>query len=204
LDAHAAPRVGYFLTFSVPLTGIPQTVPVYATAMVVPSLPNVAVLLAKANGQFTPPWETRPLALQLMAEPASVPDPDPVTVMLLAQVAVKDTLAALVVVGVTVYLRLPHPVGGVLAVTDCQVPANASIEADGVVGLVGVLVELLSCFEKRLQPAVASEAARRATTTPCERAARGSAERHPRGAAPRRRLLLDFMIFLIVTYDFLL
>jgi hypothetical protein len=36
---------------------------------------------------------------------------------------------------VTVYLRLPQPVAGVLAVTDCHVPANESSEVD--VGEVG-------------------------------------------------------------------
>jgi hypothetical protein len=60
------------------------------------------VLLLKVNGQFTPPWPTRPLALQVMALPASVPFPEPFTVMLLAHVAENVTFALLVPVGVTV------------------------------------------------------------------------------------------------------
>jgi hypothetical protein len=170
------------LTFSVPLTGIPQTVPEYVTTTVLASVPGVALPFVNVNGQFTPPCDTRPLALQLIAEPDRVPAPDPVTVMLLAQVAVNDTLAALVVVGVTVYLRLPHPVAGVLAVTDCQVPANASMETVGVpgVGLVGVVVLVL--LENMSQPAVMAQARTNATA----------------------RLVQDFMFFLIVTYDFLL
>src|SRR5689334_3673371 len=122
--------------------------------MVAPSAPSSALLLANVNGQFTPPCETRPLELQLMAEPDSVPDPDPVTLMLLAQVAEKLTLALLVVVGVTVYLKLPHPVGGVLAVTDCHVPAKESIDADGVVGVGVVGAVVLFLFENRSQPAL--------------------------------------------------
>ena len=62
----------------------------------------VAVLLVNVKGQFTPPWATRPLAFQLIADPDSVPDPEPDTLMLLAQVAVNDTFAVVVVVGVTV------------------------------------------------------------------------------------------------------
>jgi hypothetical protein len=108
---------------------------------------------------------------------------------------VNDTLAAVAVVGVTVYLRFPHPVAGVLAVTDCQVPANASIDTVGVVvvgvGVVGVVE--LSLFGRRSQPAAASEAAKSTTRT------NGRADDTPRAA-----LVPDFMFLLIVTYDFLL
>src|ERR1051325_11245582 len=102
-----------------------------------PSVPSVALLLVNENGQFTPPWPTSPLALQLIVWPESVPDPEPVTLMLDAHVAVNVTFALVVLSGVTVYFRLPHPDGGVDAVTDCQEPANASIDAVGVVGDVG-------------------------------------------------------------------
>src|SRR5436190_4982653 len=150
--------------------------------MVLASVPGVALPLVNVNGQLTPPCDTRPLALQLMTEPDSVPAPEPVTVMLLAHVAVNDTLAALVVVGVTVYLRLPQPVWGVLAATDCQVPAKASIETVGVVdvGLVGAVV--LSFFANMSQLVVMAQASMKATA----------------------RLVRDFMFPLIVTYDFLL
>ena len=57
-----------------------------------------------------------------------MPEPEPVTVMLPAHVAVKVTFALDVVVGVTVYFRLPHPVGGVDGVIEAQVPANASVD----------------------------------------------------------------------------
>src|SRR3954471_8269702 len=110
-----------------------------------PSLPSVALLLVNVNGQFTPPCATSPLALQLIADPDNVPVPAPVTVMFDAQVAVNETLALDAVVGVTVYLRLPQPVGGVVAVPDCQEPANASIEVeDGDVGVSPALSFLLS------------------------------------------------------------
>src|SRR5689334_18510285 len=92
-----------------------------------------------------------------MAEPESVPLPEPVTVMLPAQVAVKETLALVEVVGVTVYLRLPHPVAGVEAVTDCQVPANWSSDAPGV-GDVGVEVASLVLLVNKSQPAVMAQA----------------------------------------------
>jgi hypothetical protein len=97
--------------------------------------------------------------------------------MLLAHVAVNDTFALVAVVGVTVYFRFPHPVAGVAAVTDCHVPANASIFT--VLGPVGFSLSsdfLLS----RSHPAARTEAAMIAATR------------------------LDFMILLIVTYDFTL
>src|SRR3954454_10425588 len=135
----------------------------------------------KLNGQFTPPWPTRPVALQLIADPLSVPEPEPVTVMLLAQVAVNETLALDEVVGVTVYFTLPQPVGVVEALTDVQVPANASSETVGVVGDVGVVDESdeVSLFlpGSRSQPAADIER-RRMTTA-----------------------VRDFMILLIVAYD---
>jgi hypothetical protein len=139
---------------------------------------SAALLLLKVNGQFTPPWDTRPLELQLRASPASVPLPEPVTVMLLAHVAVNDTFALVAVVGVTVYFRLPHPVAGVATATDCQVPANSSIFT--VLGPVGVSLLLSDFLLSRSHPAARIEAAMSAATT------------------------LDFMIFLIVTYDFTL
>jgi hypothetical protein len=88
----------------------------------------------------------------LMTESVRVPDPDPVTVMLPAHVAVNETLALDEVVGVTVYFRLPHPVGGVDAVTDDHVPAKASMLVDPV-GLVGDL----SFFDSRSQPVVSAQ-----------------------------------------------
>jgi hypothetical protein len=168
----------YFFTVSVPLTGMPQTVPLYVTTTW-PGVSCVALLLAKVNGQLTPPWATRPLALQLIVDPDSVPEPEPFTAMLLAQVAVKLTFALVAVVGVIVYFRLPHPVGGVLAVTDCQVPAKVSSDAvAGVVGDVGVEgVSVAAFFGRRSHPAVARHATKSGPYTRCERA----------------RLILDFM-----------
>src|SRR5689334_9201192 len=118
-----------------------------------PSAPSVARLLVKVNGQFTPPCETSPLALQLIVSPDNVPAPDPLTEMLLALVAV---------VGVTVYLTLPHPVAGFETVIDDHVPANASSEAPGVVGLVGLSVLSLSLPPRngRSQPAATRHASR--------------------------------------------
>jgi hypothetical protein len=81
-----------------------------------------------------------------------------------------------------VYLRLPQPVGGVLAVTDCQVPAKASIDTVGAVGVGVVGVVVLFLLENMSQPAVMAQARTKATA----------------------RLMQDFMFFLIVTYDFLL
>jgi hypothetical protein len=114
--------------------------------------------------------------------PLNVPAPDPLTVMLLAHVAVNVTAALVVVVGVTVYLTLPQPLAGVDAVEEDQVPANASIDVDpdGLVGDV-VVSESLSFlpvrFERTSQPAVRTQASSSAVLT------------------------LDFMILLIVTYD---
>src|ERR1044072_5867153 len=123
-----------------------------------PSAPRVALLLVKVNGQLTPPCDTSPLALQLTVDPASVPEPAPVPVMWLARVAVNGAVALVDVVGLTVYFRLPQPVGGVLADTDCHVPANDSI-APGGVGEVGASV--LSFLVRRSQPAAASVQAAR-------------------------------------------
>src|SRR5262245_52501501 len=110
-----------------------------------------------------------------MTFPGSVPVPDPVTVMLVAHVAVNETFALVAVVGVIVYFKLPHPLAGVVAVTDCQVPANASIDVVVVVvGPVGVLEDFLLM---RSHPAASTH-----VTT---------------NAAARQ----DFMIVLIVTYD---
>jgi hypothetical protein len=50
----------YRFTFSVPLTGIPHTVPEYVT-VIVPAVPDSAALpLGNENGQLTPPWLTTP------------------------------------------------------------------------------------------------------------------------------------------------
>src|SRR5262252_8204651 len=125
---------------------------------IVPSVPSVALLFVNVNGQFTPPWPTRPDADQSMVDPANVPDPEPVTVMFAAQVAVNVTFALDVLTGVTVYFRLPQPVGGVDALTDCQVPANASIDVVGVVGEVGVEVEDVSFLVNKSQPAASIHA----------------------------------------------
>jgi len=78
------------------------------------------------------------------------------TLMLLAQVAVKLTFALLVPVGVTVYLRLPQPVTGRAEFVDCQVPANASIDVVGPLGDVGV--DELSFLFKRSHPAASAHA----------------------------------------------
>ena len=54
----------HLLTVSLPLTGMPQTVPRYwMTTFPVGSF--VAVRLVSVNGQFTPPCETSPLAVHL-------------------------------------------------------------------------------------------------------------------------------------------
>jgi hypothetical protein len=104
----------------------------------------VALLFVKLNGQFTPPCETRPFALQLIASPDNVPAPDPLTAMLPAHVAVNVTFALVAVVGVIVYFRFPHPVAGFDTLIDDHVPANASSEVVGLVGLVGLPVSSLS------------------------------------------------------------
>jgi hypothetical protein len=145
---------------------------------IVPSLPRVALLFVNVNGQFTPPCPTSPLAFQSMVEPESVPEPDPVTLMLLAQVAVNDTVALEALTGVTVYFKFPHPAAGVDAVTDCHVPAKASTETVGVLGEVGVDEEDVSfLLVSRSQPAASAHAKRSAAAT------------------------VDFMILIIVTYD---
>lgn len=126
----------------------------------------MAVLFENVNGQFTPPWPTRPVALQVIVDPESVPLPEPDTLMLLAQVAVNVTLALSVPTGVTVYLRLPHPEGGTVTAADCQVPANASIPTlglEGAVGDVGVDAdvvddELLLFGDSKSQPAARPQA----------------------------------------------
>ena len=46
---------GYFLTVSLPLTGIPQTVPAYVTTIFAPAASGVAVPFGNENGQLTPP-----------------------------------------------------------------------------------------------------------------------------------------------------
>src|SRR5256885_8533419 len=91
-----------------------------------------ALPLLSANGQLTPPCPTSPVAVQFSVEPDNVPAPDPVTSMLPPHVAANVTFALVAVSGITVYLRLPHPVGGADAVTDDHVPANASMLTVGV------------------------------------------------------------------------
>src|SRR5919112_3391288 len=118
----------------------------------------VALPLVRANGQFTPPWLTRPVAVQLSVDPESVPVPEPVTLMLPPQVPEKVTFAVDVLSGITVYFTLPHPVAGVDGVTDDHVPANTSMLTDGD-GAVGDSEPspFLSRFN-RSHPAVSSEA----------------------------------------------
>src|SRR6185436_1016529 len=122
-----------------------------------PVASSVALLLVNVNGQFTPPWPTSPLAVQLIVFPLNVPEPDPVTVMLPAHVAVNDTFAVDVPVGVTVYFRLPQPVGGVDGVTEVQEPANASTVVVGV-GLGDVGLPVLSFLFSKSQPVVSAHA----------------------------------------------
>jgi hypothetical protein len=82
--------------------------------------------------------------------------------MLPAHVAVNDTFAVVVPVGVTVYFRLPQPVGGVDGVIEVQAPANASTEVVGV-GLVGDAgVSVLSFFYSKSQPVVSAHASAKA------------------------------------------
>jgi hypothetical protein len=106
--------------------------------------------------------------------------------MALAHVAANTTVALLVPVGVTVYVRLPQPVTGsdVAADADCHVPAKAVIDVVGDVGVVGAVgVEFDPEGELLLKgshPAV---------------------NRHARASAETGR---DFMFFLIVTYHFFL
>src|SRR6185437_12183012 len=92
----------------------------------------VALPLFNVNGQLTPPWPTRPVAVQFSVEPDNVPEPEPVTLMLPPHVAANVTFALVVLSGITVYLRFPQPVGGVDAVTDDQVPAKTSMLTVGV------------------------------------------------------------------------
>jgi hypothetical protein len=128
------------------------------------------VLFENENGQFTPPWPTRPVALHVMVDPDSVPLPDPDTLMLLAQVAVNVTLALLVPVGVTVYFKFPQPLAEMVGVADCQVPANASMGTlgpDGVVGDVGVVDvedELVLLDDRKSHPAASPHASTMAAT----------------------------------------
>src|SRR5687768_862327 len=77
--------------------------------------------------------------------------------MLLAQVAVKVTFAAVAEVGVIVYFKLPQPVGGVEAVIEAHVPANASMDA-GVPGVVGVVGVASSFLFRSSQPVVNAQA----------------------------------------------
>src|SRR5262245_36360421 len=106
----------------------------------------VALLLVNEKGQLTPPWPTRPVALQLSVEAESVPVPVPLTVMLPAQVPLNCTFALVAVSGVTVYFTLPQPVAGFTGVTDDQLPANAFIVTDGLEGDVGVVDSPSSFF----------------------------------------------------------
>src|SRR5258707_8862453 len=138
---------------------MPQTAPVSATTTG-PAASSVALLFVKVNGQFTPPWPTRPLADQLIVEPDSVPEPDPVTVMLPAHVPAKVTFALDAAVGVTVYFTLPHPVGGVDGVIEAHVPANASSDVAGPVGEVGEDDGLF--FVKRAHAGVSAHASAKA------------------------------------------
>src|SRR4051794_18923913 len=71
-------RVYGFLTTSVPLTGIPHTVPAYRILMP-PPVSSVAFPLGNENGQLVPPWPTSPCAFHSSVEPLTVPVPFPVT-----------------------------------------------------------------------------------------------------------------------------
>jgi hypothetical protein len=114
----------------------------------------VAFPLVNVKGQFTPPWPTRPFALQSSVEPDKVPVPEPLTPMLPPHVAAKDTFAAVELTGVTVYFTLPQPVAGVDAVADDHVPANTSMLTLGADGDVGVEPDAESLLpSSRLQPA---------------------------------------------------
>jgi hypothetical protein len=123
------------LTVSLPLTGMPQTVPEYCTTTL-PVESFVAVPFVSVKGQFTPPCETSPLAVQLSVDPAIEPVPPPLTLMLPPHVAANETVALEVLTGVTVYWTFPQPVAGVEGETDDQVPANVSMPTadDGDVG----------------------------------------------------------------------
>jgi hypothetical protein len=98
-----------------------------------------------------------------------------------AHVPVNVTAALDDVVGVTVYFTLPQPAGGVDAVTDDQVPANAWSEVPEL-GEVGVELSpsfLLLSLSIKSQPPEINIAATR-----------------------KNALNRDFMILLIVTYHF--
>lgn len=151
-----------------PLTGIPQTVPEYVT-VITPGVPDSAAFpLGKEKGQLTLPWLTSPWAVQFSAAPEIVPVPVPFTWILPAQVALNVTLALVAVTGVTVYLRLPHPVGGVVAVVEDQVPAKVSMLAVGPDGDVGVPPpESFFLPSKRLQAASPAASAKTAARVRC-------------------------------------
>ena len=57
--------------------------------------------------------------------------PPPLTLMLPPHVAANETVALEVLTGVTVYRTFPHPVAGVEADADDQVPANVSMPTAG-------------------------------------------------------------------------
>ena len=158
----------YFFTVSVPLTGMPHTVPEYVTTICA-ALSLVALPFVNVNGQFTPPWLTSPCAVQLSAEPDNVPVPVPLTLIPPPHVAANVTFAAEALTGVTVYLTLPQPVGGVDAVADVHTPANASMPIVGVgdvgVGLEPLSLLLLSSPQPAVRRAVSATGARRERET---------------------------------------
>ncbi len=96
--------------------------------MIPPEASSVALPFVNVNGQLMPPCPTSPWAVHSSVEPLTLPVPVPFTCMAPAQVPAKVTFAAEVFNGVTVYFKLPHPVAGVPADADDQVPANASSE----------------------------------------------------------------------------
>ena len=171
----------HLLTVSLPLTGMPQTVPEYCTTTL-PVGSFVAVPLVSVKGQFTPPCETSPLAVQLSVDPEIEPVPPPLMLMLPPHVAANETVALEVLTGVTVYWTFPQPVAGVEGERDDQVPANVSMPTAGD-GDVGEEEEDESFFivSSRLQPVV------RAHASEVRRAARSSALEPP----GRRQGVLD-------------
>jgi hypothetical protein len=166
----------HLLTVSLPLTGMPQTVPEYCTTTL-PFGSFVAVPLVSVKGQFTPPCETSPLAVQLSVDPEIEPVPPPLMLMLPPHVAANETVALEVLTGVTVYWTFPQPVAGVEGERDDQVPANVSMPTAGD-GDVGEEEEDESFFilSSRLQPVVRVHASASETGSQVERILRASRE----------------------------
>src|SRR5512132_3218122 len=104
----------------------------------------VVLPLVNVNGQLSEPWVTVPCTFQPSVEPETVPLPVPFTWMFPAQVALNDTLADVLVTGVTVYFKPPQLVAGNVVPEVTHVPAKSPSDAVAAPGEVGFLPVSLS------------------------------------------------------------